>query len=128
VDTHPVGSIVINRELTFGELNRWQVELCSLILLVFLIVGILIQLVILQRRHVRQLDERQKTENLITLIARILIYLPREVVNKEIESAFLQVREFFDVDLVGLFEFSSETTTPPIDQGTRCNEHFAPRN
>jgi hypothetical protein len=112
VDTHPVGGIVVNRELAFGELNKSQdVGLYGLILLVFLLVGILIQLAILQRRHVRQLDDRQKTENLITQIARKLIHLPREVINKEIESVFLQVREFFDVDLVGLFECSSAIIT-----------------
>ncbi len=102
----------MNRQLAFGGFHEGQIiGVPGLIFLVVVLVGIILRLVMRHRHYVRQMEERQKTAWLIAQIARRLIYLPREVVNTEIERAFLQVREFFDVDLVGLFEFSSATTT-----------------
>jgi PAS domain S-box-containing protein len=112
MSTHLVGSIVMNRQLAFGGFHEGQIiGVPGLIFLVVVLVCIILRLVMLHRHYVRQMEERQKTASLIAQIARRLVYLPREVVNKEIESAFLQVQDFFDVDAVGLFEFSSSTTT-----------------
>ena len=111
MDRVPEGSIVINREFTFWELYKWRViGLISLVFLEAMLIGILIRLAFLQRRHVRQLAERRKTEALLAQIAAALIFLPPELVNKEIENSFQRVLESFDLDQINLFEFSPGTT------------------
>ncbi|HSY37270.1 MAG TPA: PAS domain S-box protein [Acidobacteriaceae bacterium] len=64
--TDPTCSIVIDREVTLGELAKWRViGLGIFLLLLSLLVGIFVWLVILQRRHARQLEGQRRLAGIV---------------------------------------------------------------
>ena len=110
MDKVPAGSAVINREFTVWEFYKWRIiGLISLMVLEAILIATLIRLTITLRRQARNLAYRQKVEALIAHCAAAFINLPAELVNNEIEVLFQEVLEFFDLDRINLFDFSTGT-------------------
>jgi PAS domain S-box-containing protein len=111
MDKVPAGSMVINREYTFWELYQWRViGLLILTLVELALIVDLIRLTHSQRRSVKQLTYQRNLEALVSQVAAAFIALPAELVTPEIERAFQQFIEFFELDRITLFEFSAGTT------------------
>lgn len=113
-------------EYTVWELHNWQITgiLVFTIAEVFLIL-VLAKLALAQRRNLKKLTFQRELEALIAQLAAAFISLPAELVNEEIERAFSHLLQFFDLDRISLFEFSTETaelrplcsrTVPGIEQ------------
>lgn len=98
------------REYTVWELREWQITgaLVFTIAGVFLIL-VLTKLALAQKRNLKKLTFQRELEALIAQLAAAFISLPAELVNEEIERAFSHLLQFFDLDRISLFEFSTET-------------------
>jgi PAS domain S-box-containing protein len=110
IDKVPAGSRVINREYTFWELHKWRIIGLLVLIVAELALTIdLLRLTIAQKRSLKQLKCRHDLEAVIAQLAAGFVNLPAELLKAGIEKEFQQLLEFFDVDRIGLFEFSAAT-------------------
>lgn len=108
MDKVPAGSAIINREYTVWELYKWRIiGLVVLILVEFTLIVALIRFSVAQKRNLEQLAYQRNLEAVIAQLSAALVNPPAEPLNSDVESPFLRVLEFFDLDRIGLFEFSA---------------------
>jgi PAS domain S-box-containing protein len=108
----PPGSRVINQEFTAWQLYKWRIiGLIILIIVEAILIVILTRLAVSLRRRTKNLAYRRSVQALIAACAAAFIKLPPALVDNEIEILFQRLLEFFDLDLIKLFQFAPETGT-----------------
>src|SRR5579863_2105290 len=110
MDKVPPASRVINREYTPWELNKWRIiVLVVLVAIEAMLILALVRLIAGQKRNLTQLARQREREAVIAEFAAAFINVPPELVSREIAGSFHRLLEFFDLDRVSMFDFSSET-------------------